>query len=418
MIGKISVLSRRSLAKLRQTRSCVRGLTNGQQSQIYLHSSATRAGFFETLKKNVAEEQARDEKLKKARLETQQQAQKIGKEFDPTLQRASKIKDQSLSEMQKRIKQGKEQFAESEYLKKASEKMGKIGGDRLKFKMQVPKGMDPRQWEQVKDTAAIADALGQGMFGVLDIDPAYKRPAEGPRKRHPEWLNDHIEVNEADTGVKLHADSIFKERLDSLKDNRVMHKMADLQARMESSDSKLARGAMMFIWKMKEGLNMNAETSYTVEVIQRMEPGWTQSSFCEVLTDDFLPNILEACCLGEEEIVEDWCTEKAAGVLLANKKMAAQQGLSFQRHVYALSGVEFVDASMDEDTEMPTVMVQFSTQEKVALINKDGEVVDGSIEKPMSQSSIMVFARDMEERNPRAAWRVIEVQSEAKPMSF
>jgi len=418
MIGKISVLSRRSLAKLRQSRSAVRAQLNGQQSQTYLHSSASRSGFFETLKKNVAEEQARDERLKRAQLETQKQAEKIGQDFEPTLRKASKIKDQSLSEMQKQIKQGKQKFAESEYLKKASEKMGKMGGEKLKFNLKVPKGVDPREWEKVKDTAAMAEALGQGMFGVLDIDPAYKRPVNGPRKRHPEWISDHIVANEEDTGVNLHADSRFKQTLEGLKDNRVMHKMADLQARMESSDSKIARGAMMFIWKMKEGLNMNAETSYTVEVIQRMEPGWTQSAFCETLTDDFLPNILESCCLGDEEIVEDWCTEKAAGVLLANKKMAAQQGLSFQRHVYALSGVEFVDASMDEDTEMPTVMVQFSTQEKVALINKDGEVVDGSIDKPMSQSTIMVFARDMEERNPRAAWRVIEVQSEAKPMSF
>ena len=31
--------------------------------------------------------------------------------------------------------------------------------------------------------------FGTGLFGVMDIDPSYKRPAE-PRMRHPEWLNE------------------------------------------------------------------------------------------------------------------------------------------------------------------------------------------------------------------------------------
>ena len=35
--------------------------------------------------------------------------------------------------------------------------------------------------------------------------------------------------------------------------------------------------------------------------------------------------------------VEDWCTEKAASVLMFNKLTAAKQGLSYQKHVYSLS---------------------------------------------------------------------------------
>lgn len=330
------------------------------------------------------------------------------------MDKVAKISSASMSEAEKTFSEAKRKFAENEALKQAREKLAK---KKIKFNLKMPKGVDPREWEKVRETAEMAEILGQGIFGVLDIDPAYKRPKH-PRKRHPEWINEYVEANETDTGVNLHADSRFKERMDKLKDSRVVHKFKDFQARLESSDSAIVRGGMMFVWKIKEGLSMNAETSHTVEVIQRLEPQWTQARFCETLIDDFLPNILEACCLGHEEIVEDWGTEKASNVLLANKKLAAQQGLSYQRHIYALSNVEFMDASMDEDTEMPTVMVSFETQEKVALFNGDGELVDGSTEKPMKQTTIMVFARDMEEHNPRAAWRVIEVQSEAKPMSF
>jgi len=387
--------------------------------RVQLHYSMAHNGFFENIKKNIQEEQDRDAKLQQARAKSQAEAQKISEKYNPAMEKAAHIKEQTMSDVDKKFRAAREKIHESDLFNKASETMGSAARKTgLKFKVKVPGNIDPREWENVKETAAIAEALGQGIFGVLDIDPAYKRPVNGPRKRHPEWIADNIVANEDDTGVDLHADSRFKQTIDRLKDNRVTQKMQDLKERVEHSDSTLARGAMMFMWKIKEGLQMNAETGYTVEVIQRMELGWTQSAFCETLTDDFLPNILEAACLGDEEIVQDWCTEKVAGALLGNKKQAAQQGLSFQRHVYSLSNVEFMDASMDDETEMPTIMVSFQTQEKVALINAEGELVDGSITKPMSQTTIMVFARDMEERNPRAAWRVIEIQSEAKPMSF
>ena len=54
---------------------------------------------------------------------------------------------------------------------------------------------------------------------------------------------------------------------------------------------------------MKETLTLNAETSHVIGVIQQVEPKWTVAEFCELLEADFLPNVLEASSLGDEEMV-------------------------------------------------------------------------------------------------------------------
>jgi len=345
----------------------------------------------------------------------------IGKEFDPMLEKSKKIKEDSMSVSDKKIKEMKESFEKSK--QQFSEKVGQSEflkdkmPEGLKFKMKVPKGVDPRQWEQVQQASAAAELLGTGLFGVMDIDPSYKRPAE-PRMRHPEWLNEVYAADDDTTGVKVHASSRWNQTADSFKESALGERLGNFQAKMSESDNSLIRMGRFMMWKAKETMSMNAETSMTIQEIQRMEKKFTVPEFMEVLNDDFLPNILEAACQGDEEIVEDWCLEKASATLLANKKTAATQGLSYQRHIYSLSNIEFMDASMDEENDAPTIMISCQTQEIVALINSEGVVIDGSLDKPFSNSHIFVFARDMEEMNPRAAWRLIECQSAAKEMTF
>lgn len=385
-----------------------------------LATSQSKHNFFQKLKENIAEEQSSDEKFKEAQRKAKLEMENIGKEYDPLLQKSKKISEDSMSEAQKTIKMAKEKLEQqreklaekaqsNEFLKKAA--------PNLKFSMKIPQGMDPRQWEEIKRTSEAAELLGQGFFGVLDTDPSYKRPLE-PRMRHPEWLNEVYSEDTDTTGVDVHSSSKWNKRVESFNESGLGQRMANFKAKMEDSDSSVMRGARMFMWKIKESASMNRETSLTIEEIQRMEKNWEPAQFCEVLESDFLPNILEAACQGDEDVVEDWCTEKASGVLLSNKRLAAKQGLSYQKHIYSLSNIEFMDASIDEETDFPTVMISFSTQEIHALINGDGVLVDGSLDKPFSNQHIYVFARDMAEMNPRAAWRLIECQSAGKEMTF
>jgi import inner membrane translocase subunit TIM44 len=417
---RFTKIARSRLQQIKNSQNQQKSIIN-QTNLRTLATSQQQNNFFQKLKENIDQESAGDDKLKEAQKKARAEMSNIGKEFDPLMEKSKKIQEDTMSETAKRLREmkanyqaGKERLSEqaqkSEFLK------DKIPAN-LKFNLKMPKGVDPRQWEQVQQASMAAELLGTGLFGVMDIDPSYKRPKE-PRMRHPEWLNEVYAADDDTTGVNIHASSKWNKTVDGFKDSNLGQRMADFQAKMDESDNTFVRMGRFMMWKVKEGMSMNAETSNTIAEIQRVEKNFDPAIFCEVLNDDFLPNILEAACRGDEDIVEDWCTEKASGVLLSNKKQAAIQGLSYQRHIYSLSNIEFMDASMDEDNDSPTIMISCSTQEIVALINAEGTVVDGSLERPFSNSHIYVFARDMEELNPRAAWRLIECQSAAKEMTF
>ena len=174
----------------------------------------------------------------------------------------------------------------------------------------------------------------------------------------------------------------------------------------------------MFMYKAKESLSLGKEEAEVVSEINLVDPNFTIPGFTEQLQKDFLPNVLESACRGEEEILEDWCQESVVALMLANKKLAAKEGLSYQRHIFSLQNVEALSATYDEESEMPCVMISFETQEIVALVDKEGQVVDGSLDKPVKNNHAWLWVRDMEEADPRAAWRVLEAQNSGTEMKF
>jgi len=387
------------------------------QSQNRLYQTTSSQLFFQKLKENLREQAEKDAQFKKAMDKANQETTKLQDSFQPSIDKLKSIQDQSTPLAQQKFDEFKKtmgDIGDNEYVKKL--KNTKIPG--VKFTIpKVPK-MNIKEYKQIQETAAAAELAGTSIFGIMDIAPTYKRPQQ-LRKRRPDWFDKiPIEADDATTHVGLHKDSVWNEKVEAFKTSRFGQRIADLQGRMEESDSMFVRGGKMFLWKMKETMTLNAETSHVIGVIQRVEPKWTVAEFCELLEADFLPNVLEATSLGDEDIVDDWCTEKASSVLLFNKKAAAKEGLSYQKHVYSLSGVEFLDASMDEDTDTPTIMITCSTQEIVAIIDAHGKVVDGSLDKPFQNTYVWVFGRDMNELDYRAAWRVLEVQSQAKQLSF
>lgn len=385
------------------------------------YQTASSNYFIAKLKENFKEAAEKDAKFQKARDQVGEQLNRTTDEFKPSLDKMKKIQEQSTPLFDQKYEEFKKRIAdmnENEYLKKLKDTAGKVPGP-LKFKMPTMPGMDATQFQELRDTASAAELAGGSIFGIMDIAPSYKRPKFGPRKRRPDWLIDtEIEADTDTTTVTTHKDSVWSEKVDAFKNSNLGQKFANFQGKMEDSDSMFIRGGRMFLWKIKEGIQLNAETGHVVSVIVRIEPNFTIAHFCEFLDADILPNILEASSLGDEEIVEDWCTEKAGSVLLFNKKSAAKQGLSYQKHIYSLSNIDFLDASMDEDTDTPTIMISCQTQEIVAVIDKTGICVDGSLDKPFQNNYVWVFSRDMNEPDPRAAWRVLEVQSQAKQLSF
>ena len=127
----------------------------------FLACSQPHNNFFQKLKENIAEDAQKDDKLKEAQRKAKAEMANIGKEFDPMLEKSKKIKEDSMSVSDKKIREMKESFEKSK--QQFSEKVGQSEflkdkmPEGLKFKMKVPKGVDPRQWEQVQQASAAAE---------------------------------------------------------------------------------------------------------------------------------------------------------------------------------------------------------------------------------------------------------------------
>lgn len=390
-------------------------------------SSLNSNSVWQNLKKNLQEGQESNEKLRRAQQQIQESSEEYAKSTQKQAERMAKINQDSLSKASKtaaEVKKKIESISENESYKKFvdfSENTSKKLKDKgLKFKMPDMPNVDTKVVTEIRQAATTANEIGTSLMDVLDTAESYNRP-DPPRKRKPDWLEGPYHNYEADsetTTAALHKDHFWHKRVDAVKDSRLGQKFSNFSATMEDSDNPLVRGAYMFTWKIKESMKINKETVTVVTEIRRVDPNFDLATFSELLQMDIIPNILEAACQGDEELLEDWCSESAAAVLIANKKLAAKEGVSYLRHIYSLQNLEFMDASIDDEADVPTLMFSGETQEIVALIDKKGQVIDGSLDKPMKNNSIFVFGRDMEEADPKAAWRLLEIQSSASKMAF
>merc|ERR1712048_661497 len=388
------------------------------KSKVNLSTSTTNHSFIKKLKQNLQQGQENDPKMAEARRRAAERQQKQQEAFDKQTQKMRKIQEDSVSEISKKAKLAKklESLKENENVKKISDKIASKTS-QLKFKMPDMPGADSKLTKEIMEHAEMADKMGIALFDYLDTQDSYLRPKE-TRKRKQEWDLKEFEANTEAVDLEMHKDSTFYRAASAMKNTRLGQRFSNLQERMEDSDSKLARGAFMFMYKMKEGMSLGKEEAEVVSEINLVDPNFTIAGFTEQLQKDFLPNVLESACRGEEETLEDWCQESVVALMLANKKLAAKEGLSYQRHIFSLQNVESLSATYDEESEMPCVMISFETQEIVALVDKDGQVVDGSLDKPVKNNHAWLWVRDMEEADPRAAWRVLEAQNSGTEMKF
>ena len=133
------------------------------KTTAYLSTSSHQNNFFQKLKENIDQESAKDDKLKAAQEKAQQEIKNIGKEFDPLMEKSKKIQADSMSETAKKMKELKEGYQKGKEKLQEKAQQSAFLKDKvpkgLKFKMNVPKGVDQRQWEEIKNASAAAELL-------------------------------------------------------------------------------------------------------------------------------------------------------------------------------------------------------------------------------------------------------------------
>ncbi|XP_039256978.1 mitochondrial import inner membrane translocase subunit TIM44-like [Styela clava] len=361
-------------------------------------------------------------------------------------------KDAELKESIKKFRKEAQELEDSEALKKARQKYEEIsretgqGTDAVretlgKIKSRVSEASEEiSKTEFVKQASRVSEGISEAAKSATDSE-AFKKVASGfdnitkgtgipPSSlyRPPASLRmrnelqtkintEEIEANEDATGVVMHKDSVWNQQWENFKNSKVGERISDLRMKYDESDNPMIRASRFITEKIGDvagGVFGKTDVSEVMTEIAKMEPNFSAQSFLRFCRKELIPNILEAICQNEKEIVKDWCTEAPYTQLIFPITQAEQHGLRYHSRVIDLDHIDIAAATKVD--QGPVLVISFQTQQIIYVQNSRGEVVEGDAEQVMRVYHVWALCRDLEEMNPRAAWRLIDQSMSATPM--
>ncbi|CAL8254261.1 unnamed protein product [Merluccius merluccius] len=310
------------------------------------------------------------------------------------------LEEVSRTDIGKKIKEGVEEAAKTakssaETVSKSGEKFGKSGAFRA-----ISQGM-----ESVKKEI---DDLGHtGPY----------RPPSRLRKRTEFSSKGAVdegkvfEANEEAMGVVLHKDSKWFQQWKDFKDNNVVfNRFFEMKMKYDESEHVFIRASRSVTDKMTDiigGLFSKTETSQVLTEILKIDPTFDKDSFLRQCERDIIPNILEATIRGELEVLKDWCYEGTYSQLAHPIQQAKAMGLQFHSKILDIDSIDLAMCRMME--QGPVLIITFQAQMIMAVCTKNGEVVEGDLDKVQRVMYVWALCRDQEELNPYAAWRLLDL---------
>jgi len=136
------------------------------------------------------------------------------------------------------------------------------------------------------------------------------------------------------------------------------------------------------------GLFQRTELSDTLTEIMTLDPTFDKEKFLIICERDIIPNILEAMCRGELEVMyefynlinfqsilqevflqvlEDWCYEAAFAAMSYPVKTAKERGLKIESKILDISQVDLAMGKILE--QGPVLVITFTAQQvNISLI--------------------------------------------------
>ncbi|VIO97051.1 Tim44-like domain containing protein [Brugia malayi] len=208
-----------------------------------------------------------------------------------------------------------------------------------------------------------------------------------------------IEANPNATGMELHKESKWYAGWKTFSENNAYYnKILDWKMRLDESDNlalRLVRGG-------------HSEISEVLSEIQKVDPNFEKNEWLRFCEKEIIPNVLEAFIRGDLKILKDWCYERAYNILSAT--VNEYKKINFNTtdsRIIDINRVEMVTGKMMEHG--PVIIITFQAYMVNIVRNMEGKVVEGDPNSPVRVHHVWVMCRDMEEYNPRVAWKVLEV---------
>nr|CAB3266964.1 mitochondrial import inner membrane translocase subunit TIM44 [Phallusia mammillata] len=409
-------------------RSAVKCITEHQQNQIVMtrellahflpvvytsRSYSQRKGFLESLMDNIKQEYNKDTELKETIAKFRKEAQEL-EDSDALKQARQKFKDiekeaipEALGKVKSKISETAEGFGKTEFGKAAGKFTEGLSG-------AAKQAADS---ETLKKAQSILTKIAEGS-GVAP-DSLYKRPAK-LRKRNDNPFGEverEFEANTDATNVVMHKDSVWNQQWESFKNSKVGERISDMKMQFDESDNVFIRGSRFVTDKISSiagGMFGGTEISKIMTEIVKTDPNFSAQEFIEFCKNDIIPNMMEAIAQNDEEIIKDWCSEAPYNQIIFPVKQAEQIGCQYELATIDVDHVDIAGATKVD--QGPVLVISFQTQQIMVVRDKKGIVVEGDENQVMRVYHVWALCRDVEEMDPRAAWKIIDQSMSASPM--
>lgn len=188
--------------------------------------------------------------------------------------------------------------------------------------------------------------------------------------------------------------------------NSFMQKLSEIKERIDDSDHVVAR-ATRSVTSTISSVFHNAEISDVVTELCRVEPDFSLVNFIRQCETDIIPNVLEAMAREDLEVLKDWCFEAPYTVLSHPIKEHRKKGYQSYCKVLDIHNVDVVTGKLMEHG--PVLIISFSAQQIMYIKDLDGKYVEGDPNTVIRVMYTWAMCRDVNEINPKAAWRLLDI---------
>lgn len=360
----------------------------------------------------------REEREKLEQSETLKQARK---KFENIEAESSNVLKKGLEDVKEKVSETLEEVKKTEYAKKGIEFTKDLGKTASQAAGKAAETIS-KSGQQISQTASFK-TISQGVKVVKDEFEEttlsrvthYRPPAKLRMRSEFATLakdDKQVSADENTTGMVLHKDSKWYQSWQNFKDNNAyMNKVFDLKMKYDESDNILIRATRTFTDKIGSmfGSFSKSDMSEVLTEICKVEPSFDKESFLKMCEKEIIPNILEAIIRGDQEVLKDWCYEAPFNTLSHPMKEAKKLGYKLDSKVLDINGLDLAGGKIME--QGPVLVIMFHSQQIMLVRDALGNVVEGNPDKVMRVTYVWALCRDIEELNPRAAWKLLDISA-------
>ncbi|KAL1123813.1 hypothetical protein AAG570_001584 [Ranatra chinensis] len=151
----------------------------------------------------------------------------------------------------------------------------------------------------------------------------------------------------------------------------------------------------------------------TLNRLSIVDHTFSEPRFLDDCRYDFIPNILGAILAGNMRLIDDWCTGNARRELIAKEVDFRRRKLHRCWRLLSIEHVAIDSASWTHQTG-PIIKIRFISQQTRCMFDSNSRIIEGDQYDIVVGFYTWSLVRDLNESDPKAAWRLCDFEEETE----